>query len=333
MTFPEGRERNRALGIFGAVAGASGTVGVVASGLIAAGPGWRWAFFINVPAGLTLIGLALGSLAADRRIDHPGRLDLVGASTMTGSLLAFTYALHHAGTHGWATGSTAAWFVAAGVLMAAFVRIEARSAAPLVPPASLRNRSLVAANLTPLLAFGAFFSFIFLGSLLMQQVLGYSPLTTGLAWLATTVTEFAVSLAAGKLASTVGVRRLVVIGLSLIAVAMAWLTRVPANANYLTDLLPALLLAGLGLGLCAPSLQIGALSGVAETEAGLASGLIETMREVGAAAGVAAVSSVLVAGTSLAGFHTAFAVIGFLALTGVATAARLAPRPQGDRGH
>ncbi|MGH3431225.1 MAG: MFS transporter, partial [Thermocrispum sp.] len=269
---------------------------------------------------------ALRGVPADPRSDHAKRLDAAGASTVTGSLLAFVYALHHAATHGWESGESAAWFVAAGVLMAVFVLIETRSAAPLVPPAALRNRSLVAANLTAFLAFGAFFSFIFLGSLLMQQVLGYSPLTTGLAWVATTTTEFAASSAAGRLAATAGFRRLLVIGLSLLAAAVGWLARVPADASYLTDLLPAFLLGGLGLGLCAPSLQIGALSGVAETEAGLASGLVETMREIGAAAGVAAISSVLVAGTGLAGFHAAFAAIAVLAVIGVGTAAGLAPR-------
>ncbi|WP_084628248.1 MFS transporter [Amycolatopsis nigrescens] len=321
VTFREGRERNRALGIFGAVGGAAGTVGVVASGLIAAGPGWRWAFFINVPAGLLLIALAITCLAADAARGRPGRLDVAGASTITGGLLIFVYALHNASTRGWAATSTLAWFIAAGVLIAAFVWIEKRSAAPLVPAKALRNRTLAAANLTTLLAFGAFFSFIFLGSLLMQQELGYTPTQTGLAWLATTMTEFATAAAAGRLVAAAGVRRLLVTGLTLLAAGMVWLTRVPADADYLTGPLPAFLLAGLGFGLCGPALQIGALSGVTESESGFASGLIETMRELGGAAGVAAVSTVLVAGTGLAGFHTAFAAIGVLAGLGAITAA------------
>lgn len=321
VTFREGRERNRALGIFGAVGGAAGTLGVVASGLIAAGPGWRWAFFINVPAGLVLIALATTCLAADEPRGRSGRLDGAAASTVTGGLLTFVYALHHASTHGWTSASTLAWFIAAGVLIAAFVWIEKRSPAPLVPARALRNRTLVAANLTALLAFSAFFSFIFLGSLLMQQELGYSPTQTGLAWLATTTTVFVTSSAAGRLAAAVGVRRLLVTGLTLLTVGMVWLTQVPADGDYLTSLLPAFLLAGLGFGLCVPSLQIGALSGVTESESGLASGLIETMREIGGAAGVAAVSTVLVAGTGLDGFHTAFAAIGILAGLGAITAA------------
>ncbi|MER6947565.1 MFS transporter [Nonomuraea sp. NPDC000554] len=321
VTFREGRERNRALGIVGAVGGVAGTVGVVASGLIAAGPGWRWAFFINVPAGLALIALAITCLAADEPRGRSGRLDVAAASTVTGGLLTFVYALHHASTHGWTSAGTLAWFIAAGVLMAVFVWSEKRSPAPLVPARALKNRTLVAANLTALLAFGAFFSFIFLGSLLMQQKLGYSAARTGLAWLATTTTGFGVAWAVGRLAAAVGVRRLLVTGLTLVTVGVVWLTRVPADAVYLTDLLPAFLVAGLGFGVCGPSLQIGALSGVTESESGLASGLLETMREIGGAAGVAAVSTVLVAGTGLDGFHTAFAAIGILAGLGAIVAA------------
>ncbi len=321
VTFREGQERNRALGIFGAVGGIAGTLGVVASGLIAAGPGWRWAFFINVPAGLVLIALAVTYLPADESRSRSGRLEVMGASTATGGLLTFVYALHHASTHGWTSASALALFVTAGVLMALFVLIEKRSPAPLVPASALRNRTLVAANLTGLLAFGAFFSFIFLGSLLMQQELGYTPTQTGLAWLATTTTVFVTASAAGRLAAAVSVRRLLVMGLALLTVGMVLLTRVSADADYATDLLPAFLLAGLGFGLCEPSLQIGALSGVTESESGLASGLIETMREIGGAAGVAAVATVLVAGTGLTGFHTAFAAIGVLAGLAAITAA------------
>lgn len=321
VTFPEGRERNRAIGIFAAVGGVAGTFGVVAGGLLAAGPGWRWAFLINVPAGVVLIGLAVACLAADRPVNRSARLDLAGASAITSGLLLSVYALHHAGTHGWTSPSTLAWFVAAGTVLVAFVRIEARASAPLVPPGWLRNRTLVAANGTAFLAFGAFFSFIFLGTLLMQQQLGYSPALTGLAWLATTATEFVTACVAGRIAAGVGLRRLLLVGLALLTAAMLWLARVPADAGFLADLLPAFLLAGIGLGLCGPSLQIGALSGVTEAESGTASGLIETMREIGGAAGVAAVSTVLVAGSGLAGFHAAFAAIGVLAALGLVVAA------------
>jgi EmrB/QacA subfamily drug resistance transporter len=321
VTFAEGRERDRAFGIFGAVGGVAGSVGVVASGLLTAGPGWRWAFFINIPVGTAAIVLALAFLAADRPEERATRLDLSGATTVTGGLLLLVYALHHAAQHGLVSGPALLLFAAAGVLLAAFVRIEARSEAPLVPAAILRNRRLVAANIAAFLAFAALLAFIFIGSLLMQQALGYSPTRTGLAWLSTTMTVFPAAILGARLAARVQVRWLLVTGLSAVTAGTLWLTRVPADASYAVDLLPAFLLVGIGFGLCGPALQIGALSGVAEGETGLASGLVETMREVGGAAGVAVVSTVLVSGSGLGGFHQAFAFIGVLSGLAVVVAA------------
>jgi EmrB/QacA subfamily drug resistance transporter len=320
VTFAEGRERDRAIATFGAVGGAAGSVGVVAGGLLTAGPGWRWSFFINVPAGVVFIVLATVCLAPDQRGDRRTRLDTAGATTVTAGLLLSVYALHHAADDGWTSPSTLVLFASAAALLAAFVRIEARSAAPLVPAATLRNRTLVAANVTAFLAYCALLSFIFIGSLLMQQALGYSPTKTGLAWLATTVTVFVAAMGAARLVGRVGVRSLLITGLALVTVATLWLTRVPADGSYVTDLVPAFLLAGFGFGFCGPALQIGALSGVSRSDAGLASGLVETMREIGGAAGVAAVSTVLASGSGLAGFHTAFAVIGAIAVGGVVVA-------------
>ena len=295
-------------------------MGVVASGLLTAGPGWRWAFLINVPIGTSFLVLAMVFLAADRPSQRSTRLDVSGGTAVTGGLLLVVYALHHAANHGLVSRSTLGLFAAAAGLLAAFVRIEQRSTAPLVPAATLRNRALVVANITAFFAYAALLSFIFIGSLLMQQALGYPPTTTGLAWLVTTTTVFS-AMAGARLAARVRVQWLLITGLSAVAAGTLWLTRVPAPADYLTDLLPAFLLVGIGFGLCGPALQIGALSGVAEADAGLASGLVETMREVGGAAGVAVVSTVLVAGADLGGFHTAFAFIGVLAILGVVTAA------------
>ncbi len=321
VTFPEGRERHRAFGIFGALAGVAGSVGVVASGLLAAGPGWRWAFLINVPAGVLFIVLAVTGLGPDQARDRRTRLDVAGAITVTGGLLLLVYALHHGAGHGWISGSTGALFAGAIALLVIFVRIEARAAAPLVPLGTFRKRGLVAANLTAFLTYCAFFSFIFIGSLLMQQALGYSPTQTGVAWLATTITSFTAAMIGARIVARVGVRWLLITGLAIGCVGALWLIRVPADAGYASDLLPAFLLVGIGFGLCGPALQLGALAGVSRSEAGLASGLIETMREVGAAAGVAAVSTVLVSGSGLGGFHTAFAFIAVLAALGVITAA------------
>jgi EmrB/QacA subfamily drug resistance transporter len=321
VTFSEGQERNRALGIFGAVGGTSASVGVIASGLLTDGPGWRWVFFINVPVGIVLIGLATVFLVADRAERGVRHFDVAGASTVTGGLLLLVYALNRGADYGWTSASTLLLFGTAALLLAAFVRIEARSRHPLVPAAALRNRTLVAANLSAFFTFSAFFSFIFLGSLLMQQGLGYSATQTGVSWLATSVTAFIASAFTGaRLVGRFGVRRLLVTGLSLLAIGVLWLTRVPADANYVTDLLPALVLAGVAIGLCAPSVQIGALSGVSDAATGLAAGLVETMREIGGAAGVAAVSTVLVSQAGFDGFHAAFLVICIAAALGALTA-------------
>jgi EmrB/QacA subfamily drug resistance transporter len=328
VTFTEGAERNRALGLYGAVTGVSGSVGVLASGLLTDGAGWHWVFRINVPIGVLLIAMAAVFLPADagaRRSSE--RFDVAGAVTVTAGLLLLVYALSYGAGHAWASGPRLGLFAASVVLLAAFVRIEARSRSPLVPGSSVLNRTLVAANLSAFFTFGAFFAFIFLGSLLMQQVLGYSPTRTGVAWLATTATSFvAAAITGGKLVAVVGVRRLLVVAQSLLAISMLLLTRVPAGGDFAIGLLPALLLAGVAGGMAAPAAQIGALSGVTNSMTGLASGFLETMREVGGAVGVAAVSTVLVSRAGVNAFHAAFWVISAVAALGALTAAIGFPR-------
>ena len=190
VTFSEGQERNRALGILGAVGGTSASVGVIASGLLTDGPGWRWVFFINIPIGIALISFATVFLAADRAERGTRNFDVAGATTVTGGLLLLVYGLNRGAEDGWTSPTTLLLFAAAALLLASFVWIEARSPAPLVPAAAVKHRTLVAANLSAFFAFSALFSFIFLGTLLMQQVLGYSATKTGVAWLATSATAF-----------------------------------------------------------------------------------------------------------------------------------------------
>ena len=327
VTFAEGQERNRALGIFGAVGGTSASVGVIASGLLTDGPGWRWVFFINIPVGIVLISLAATFLVADDRVRATRNFDVAGGATVTAGLLLLVYGLNRGAEDGWTSITTLLVFAAAALMLASFVRIEMRSSAPLVPAAALRHRTLVAANLSAFFAFSAFFSFIFLATLLMQQVLGYSPTKTGVAWLATSVTAFiAAAVTGARLVALVGVRKLLVTGLSLLAISMLWLTRVPADASYVADLLPAFLVAGVAIGLCGPSVQIGALSGVSESTSGLASGLVETMREIGGAAGVASVSTVLVSRAGVDGFRAGFIAISVAAILGALTAGIGFPR-------
>jgi EmrB/QacA subfamily drug resistance transporter len=326
VTFEEGAARNRALGLYGAVAGVSATVGVIASGLLTDGPGWRAIFLLNVPIGIALIAMAVRFLREDARELAGAPFDVAGAVTLTGSLLLFVYALSQGPYDGWAAWSTLGLFAGAAALMVAFLAIESTSREPLVPGVAVRNRTLVAANLSALSTFGTFFALIFLGTLLMQQVLGYSATRTGVAWVATScISFFAAGLTGSKLAAVLGPRKLLIGGQALLAVAMLLLARVPADADYWFDLLPAFLLAGIAVGAAAPAIQIAALSGVEERLTGLASGLVETSREIGGAIGVAVVATVLTSKVGIDGFQTAFVALAVIAALGAVNSAARFP--------
>jgi EmrB/QacA subfamily drug resistance transporter len=333
VTFAEGAERNRAVGLYGAVTGVSASVGVIASGLLTDSAGWHWVFLINVPIGVLLIAVAAVFLSGDAG-ERRGRehFDVAGAVTVTGGLLLLVYALSRAADIGWGSAPTLGLSAGSVLLLAAFGLIEARSRSPLVPGPAVRNRTLVAANLSAFFTFGAFFAFIFLGSLLMQQTLGYSATRTGVAWLATTATSFvAAGITGSRLVAMVGVRRLLITGQALLAISVLLLTRIPVDADFATNLLPALLLAGVAGGIAAPAAQIGALSGVTHSMTGLASGLVETMREIGGAVGVAAASTVLVSRAGVDAFHAAFWMISAVAALGALAAAVAFPqRPARD---
>jgi EmrB/QacA subfamily drug resistance transporter len=330
VTFVDGDARNRALGVYGAVTGISASVGVIASGLITDGVGWRWVFLINVPIGAVLIALAAAYLQQDRAHRDGRPFDVAGAVTVTGSMLLLVYGLTRGAEHGWRAAGTVTLLVASGLLLGVFCWIESRAASPLVPAEARRSRTLAGASAAVLFVFGALFSFIFLGSLLMQDVFRYTPTRTGVAWLATTLISFVAAAITGtKLVGVLGVRQLLVLGQLMLASAALLLTRVPAGGSYVTDLLPALLLTGVAGGLAAPAAQIGALSGVAEQMTGVASGLLETVREVGAVLGVAAVSTVLTSRTdssAIHAFHSAYWVIVVTGTVGALVAALVFPR-------
>lgn len=332
VTFEEGGARNRALGLYGAVAGISATVGVIASGLLSDGPGWRAIFLLNVPIGIALIAMAAHFLRGETRGVIREPVDIVGAVTLTGSLLLVVYALSQGPEDGWGAWSTLGLFAGAAALMVAFLAIESTSREPLVPGIAVRNRTLVAANLSALSTFGTFFALIFIGTLLMQQVLGYSATKTGVAWVATSgISFFAAGLTGSKLAAVLGPRKLLIGGQALLVVAMLLLARVPADADYLTDLLPAFLLAGIAVGAAAPAVQIAALAGVEERLTGLASGLVETSREIGGAIGVAVVATVLASRAGLDGFHAAFVALAVIAALGAASSTAGFPRHDHER--
>ena len=332
VTFEEGAARNRALGLYGAVAGISATVGVIASGLLTDGPGWRAIFLLNVPIGIALIAMAARFLRWEAREVTGEPFDVAGAVTLTGSLLLVVYALSQGPEDGWAGWSTLGLFAGAAALMVAFLAIETTSREPLVPGIAVRNRTLVAANLSALFTFSTFFGLIFCGTLLMQQVLGYSATKTGVAWVATSgISFFAAGLTGSKLATVLGPRKLLIGGQALLAVAMLLLARVPADADYWTDLLPAFLLAGIAVGAAAPAVQIAALAGVEERLTGVASGLVETSREIGGAIGVAVVATVLASQAGLDGFHAAFLALAVIAALGAVNSTVRFPRHHHER--
>jgi EmrB/QacA subfamily drug resistance transporter len=320
-TFKEGKDRNSALGIFGAVGGASGAVGVFTSGLLTDGPGWSWIFFINVPVGALLISLALKYLPRDAVQKGLRSFNASAAATLTGGLIALVYGLNKGAEAGWASPWTLASFAAAAALLFGFRRIESRSQSPLVTLTALQNRSTAGTMVTALLGFGSFFSFIFVMTLFLQQHLHYSATQTGLTWLVPSLTAFVVAGYTGtKLVARVGVKRPLIAGLSLIGLAMLLLVRIPIDAVFVRDLLPSMLLTGLGMGMFAPSVQISALSGAKPEHMGLMSGVTETMREFGGVLTIALVSTVLLAQNwTLSAFHAGFLVMGGAAALGLIT--------------
>lgn len=329
VTFEEGAPRNRAIGLFGAVTGVAGSVGVVASGLLTDSVGWRSIFLINLPIGVVLIVLAIVGLRGDAVVRRPdARFDAAGAVVGTLALLALIFGVNRGAGLGWLSPWAFGSLAVGVVLLLLFVLNERRSREPLLPVAALRNRTLIGANLAAFFTFGAFFAFIFLGSLLMQQVLHYTPTQAGFAWLATTATSFVAAAVTGsKLVNVLGVRTLLILGQALLTVAVLLLTGVAADAEYAANILPAFVLAGIAGGIAAPAAQIGALSSIAPEWTGTASGLVETLRELGGAIGVAVVASLLIASNGgIDGFHAGFWGIVATAAAGVVVTIIVFPR-------
>ena len=313
-TFAEGRERNRALGIWGAVSGSGAAAGVLLGGALTSAFSWSWIFFVNVPVGLVVLVLS-PLLLRESRADLPDRhFDVSGAAAITGGLMLLVYALTRATTHGWGSGSTIALLAASAALIAGFIVIELRSRAPLLPLGIFRLRTLTGSNVTGLLLAAALFSQFFLLTLYMQQVLHYSALKTGVAYVGITLTIIIVSAVAQALVTRIGVRPLLPIGMALAAVALVLYARLPVHGHYFTDLFPAFLIGGVGMALVFVPMSIGALTGVRADEAGIASGLINTSQQIGGAIGVAVASTIAATYTN----HYVHAHPGSTAVSGVA---------------
>jgi len=296
VTFAEGRERNVALGVWGAVGGFGAAAGVLLGGILTDALSWEWIFFVNVPVGIAAFVLApfLLSESRDARVT---RFDVPGAVFVTAGLSSLVYAITQAGQQGWLSGRTLGFTAFSVVLLAAFVIWELRYPEPLMRFGLLRTRTVAGANVGGFILGTATFSMFLMLTLYMQQVLGYSAMKTGVAYLAVAGTAILWSAVAAQLVTRLGVKPVLVIGMSALTGGLAWFTQVSVDGSYVTDLLPGFLLVGLGLGFSFVPISIAALAGVEPAEAGLASGLINTTQQIGGALGIAALSTIAVSST------------------------------------
>jgi EmrB/QacA subfamily drug resistance transporter len=291
-TFAEGRERNMALGVWGAVSGSGGAAGVLLGGLLTSSINWSWIFFINIPVGIAVIGLT-PLFVRESRVELGHRhFDVAGATSITAGLMLLVYALTRATEDGWATASTIALLAGSAALIVAFVVVELRSKAPLLPMRIFRLRTLTAANITGFLVGTALFSQFFLLTLYMQQVLHYSAIETGVAYLTLTLAIITFAGVAQGIVTRIGVRWPMTIGLAMSAAALVLFTRLPVDGHYFWDLFPGFLLSGIGLALAFVPMTIAALVGVKESDAGIASGLINTSQQIGGAVGLAVATTI-----------------------------------------
>ncbi len=344
-TFREGRDRNVALAVWGAVSGAGGAVGVLLGGVLTSYLSWSWIFFVNLPVGVAILAVSPWLVNESRAALAHRHYDVFGAGSVTTGLMVLVYAITRASQHGWGNGVTVGSFATAAALIAAFVAIEARSPAPLLPLRIFRLRTLAAANATMLTVGTAAFGQFFLLTLYLQEVLHYSALQTGVAFIAITVTLIAVTNLAQKLTTRLGARPVLSTGLLLTAAGGVLYARMPADGHYFWNVVPGLVLSGVGLALTFVPVMIAGLTGVQPADAGIASGLLNTTRQIGGSIGLAAVTTVSATATSnyahshavLAfsgpalthGFQVAFYTLAGVALAGAATAAAfLESRPK-----
>ncbi len=330
-TFPEGAERNKALGIWGSTGAIGGTAAWLVGGPITDGLGWEWIFFINVPVAVVVAALSPVLLGESRGAAVQRRFDVAGAVTITAALVALVYAVVEAPEAGWADAQTLGLLALAAALTVVFVAIESRSVAPLAPLAVFRSRSLVGGNLV-LFALGTMgFGVPFVLTQYAQEVLGWSPIQFGLASVVMPLTAVIGTFTAQAIATKGGVRPVAVVAMALTAAGSLLLTQVSVGGSYLGDLFFALLLLGPGIGAAYVAGSIASLTGVAETEAGLASGLNNASFQIGGAVGVAILSTVMVSGAQGAdrltaltdGYQTAFAVAIAVAALGALAASLL----------
>jgi EmrB/QacA subfamily drug resistance transporter len=291
-SFEEGPERNKALGIWGALGGSGAAVGVLAGGVLTKYLGWEWIFFVNVPVGALVLALTPSIVPESRREGAERRYDVLGAVLVSGGLALLVYTISRAPNVGWGTARTILLLVASGALLVAFLVNERRVADPLMPFSIFRVRTLAGANVVGWLLGAVIFANFFVLTLYVQDVLGYSALKAGVTFVATAGTAVISAGVAQALTTRFGPKPIIVIGLLLLTGAMIWYAQIPVDGSYVSDLLPGYLMVGVGIAFAYVPVSIAALAGVVEREAGLASGLINTSQQIGGAVGVAVASTV-----------------------------------------
>jgi EmrB/QacA subfamily drug resistance transporter len=332
--FAEGAERNKALGIWGALAALGATTGVVFGGLLTRFAGWEYIFWLNVPVGAVAL-LLIRRVVPETRLDTARRrYDPLGALTVTGALVLLAYAIAQAPRVGWGAGRTIAELAVAVALLGAFLTIERRHDAPLLPLRIFRLQTLAGANAVGFLLGASFYAFIFIGTLYMQQVLGFSALQGGLAWASSGVASMLFAGISQALVTRISAKLVLAFGMAVLAVGIFWTAQAPVHGQFMGDLFgPFLVAVGMGTAFTFIPVQIAALAGVSEREAGLASGLIYTSQELGGALGIAVASSVAashyatlvnagdgVRAALTGGFHAALWVAGAIALLAIPVA-------------
>ena len=298
-TFRSTRDRNTALGVWAAVSGIGGAAGVLFGGLLTEGPGWRWVLFINVPfSAIAFVG-AFALLKRERmRAARLANFDALGAFLVTGGMLLLVYALVKAPDVGWGTARTIAELAASAAILAAFVANELRVANPLVPLSILRVKGIAAADATQMIALAGFLPMFFFLTLYMQTVLGYSPIQTGIAYLPLTGGFIISAGISSQLFARIGTKPVVVLGAVIAAGGLYWLSRIPVDGAYISDILPGLLITSLGMGGVFTGLTTAANAGVDADKAGLAAGLLNTGQQLGTALGLAILSALATARTT-----------------------------------
>jgi EmrB/QacA subfamily drug resistance transporter len=340
--FPEPRDQAKAIGIYAFVASAGASIGLLAGGVITQGINWHWIFFVNVPIGFVAAALAVRLVEDDRGIGLGRGADVTGAVLVTAALMLAVYTIVEVVDHGWGSAHTLGFGAVSAALLAAFVARQATAANPLLPLRIFRSRNLTGANVTQFLMVAGMFGMFFSGVLLMQRVLRYDAIETGLAFLPVSLGIGLLSLGfSARLNLRFGERAVLLPGLGLIVVGLGWLTRVPVDASYAVDLLPAMVLLGVGAGLSFPALSTLAMSGATQSDAGLASGLLNTTLQVGGAVGLAVLATLSTEHTAgrladgegtasalTSGYQLSFTVAAVLLVVAAVVAATVLRSPQ-----